>query len=440
MNLLDVTFKDLLQSARSLSALMFMFVVPILITVLFFFMFGGMGSDEGFQVPRTTVVIANQDQGTLPEGMGVAPSLPGDLGFDPSGITSMGDVLAGLLQGELFDDLLQASAAPSPEKARAFVDSQQAAVAVVIPADFTAVLIGADATTAVEVYRDPTLTLGPMIVEAIVRQMVDRFGAGTIGTRVVLDQATNAGIPVTPELVQEVVTQLTAAALTQDSQQEGAAALIEIQEPPGVNAGADFLSDLLGVILGGMMTFFAFFTAAGTIESILVEEEKGTLQRLFTTPVPRRAILSGKALASIVTLMVQVTVLMTFGVLVFSIDWGRPAVAVLAAAGMIILAAATGLFLVSFLQNTRQGGVIFGGVLTLTGMLGMIPVFTGGVTASPLVDAVSLIVPQGWAIRGLLIAQEGGTIVDLAPTLLVILLWTAAFSAVGLRRLQRRFA
>jgi hypothetical protein len=138
--------------------------------------------------------------------------------------------------------------------------------------------------------------------------------------------------------------------------------------------------------------------------------------------------------------VVQVTVLMAFGVLVFQIDWGQPLPLTLAAAGLIVLATATGLFLVSFMQTTRQSGVVFGGLLTLTGMLGMIPVFAGGVSASPLVNVISLLVPQGWAIRALSIAREGGSVPDLLPTLAVIALWTAAFATIGLRRLQQRFA
>jgi len=252
----------------------------------------------------------------------------------------------------------------------------------------------------------------------------------------VLAQASQAGIAITPELVQEVVAQHTESAFGQGE----TAPLVAIQAPPGVNAGPGFVSELLGLILGGMMAFFAFFSGAATIESLLVEQERGTLQRLFTTPTPRRTILAGKALTVIVTLAVQITVLMIFGALVFDIRWGDPAPVGLAGVGLMILAAATGLFLVSFLQSTRQSGVIFGGLLTLTGMLGMIPIFGGGVTASPWVDAVALLVPQGWAIRGILIARGGGTVAELAPTLLVICLWTAVFLGIGLRRLQRRFA
>ena len=41
---------------------------------------------------------------------------------------------------------------------------------------------------------------------------------------------------------------------------------------------------IIGPIMGGTMIFYAFFTGMSTGESILREEEEGTLARLFTTP------------------------------------------------------------------------------------------------------------------------------------------------------------
>ena len=131
----------------------------------------------------------------------------------------------------------------------------------------------------------------------------------------------------------------------------------------------------LAVIMGGMMVFYAFFTGASAMQTILVEDEEGTLPRLFTTPTPRAVIIAGKALAVVVTLVVQVTVLLLLGNLVFGIDWGEGLLVALAAAGLVMVAATTGLFLISFLKNRRQAGVLFGGVLTLTGMLGLVSVF-----------------------------------------------------------------
>ena len=59
MRILDITIKDLRQASRSLTIYFFMFVVPILVTLLFRFMFGGLGGEEsGFSLPKTTVVVA----------------------------------------------------------------------------------------------------------------------------------------------------------------------------------------------------------------------------------------------------------------------------------------------------------------------------------------------------------------------------------------------
>ena len=45
------------------------------------------------------------------------------------------------------------------------------------------------------------------------------------------------------------------------------------------------------------------------------------------------------------------------------------------AAGIIFSASSFGIFVNSFLKNTKQAGVLFGGVLTVTGMMGMIRIF-----------------------------------------------------------------
>jgi hypothetical protein len=93
------------------------------------------------------------------------------------------------------------------------------------------------------------------------------------------------------------------------------------------------------------------------------------------------------------------------------------------------------------MQNTRQGGIIFGGVLTVTGMLGLIPVFTVGVpNQSATLGTVSLLVPQGWAMRSLTITSDGGNVADVLPILAGLLAWALVLGFIGQRRLQKRFA
>jgi len=85
--------------------------------------------------------------------------------------------------------------------------------------------------------------------------------------------------------------------------------------------------------------------------------------------------------------------------------------------------------------------VLFGGVLTVTGMLGMISIFaTGSPAAAQMGDTVSLLVPQGWAVRGLMQSMNSEPFSDLLVTTLVLLVWSAAFFTIGVWRFNRRYA
>jgi ABC-2 type transport system permease protein len=202
---------------------------------------------------------------------------------------------------------------------------------------------------------------------------------------------------------------------------------------------ADFTRQLLTLIMGGMMVFYAFFTGANSVQSILEEEEKGTLGRTFTTPVPVWCVLGGKFLAAGLTVLVQVALLMLFGALVFGIQWGSLAAASIAGLGLVLASATAGIFLVSLLQNRNQTGIIFGGVMTLTGMVGIFSVFTQGAYSSRITETVALVVPQGWAMTLLRRAVEGATPLELAPFLLGVLGWSVVFFGVGVLRFRRRY-
>ena len=419
MKALDIALKDMRQSFRSKGAIIFMFVVPILITVLFSFMFGSIaGGDEEFALPNTAVVLVNLDEGQAP------------------GVGSMGAFLADTLQGEGLVDLLTITEMNDAAAARTAVDNQEAGVAIIIPADFTDATIGQGQTAVVELYRDPTLTIGPAIVSSIVSQVVDGMAAANIGIGVTMSQFAEAGLPLTPQMVQELV----AATTRTVGAAQQAGSLTQMQAPPGQEAGNE-LTQMLAFILGGMMVFYAFFTGANVLYTVLTEQENGTLQRLFTTPTSHMTIFSGKFIAALLILTVQVAVLLTFGSLVFDIQWGDPLPVAIAAAGLIIIAATTGLFLVSLLKTTRQASLIFGGLLTLTGMLGLFTVFTAGAPNTPAaLNTISLLVPQGWAIRTFRQAMEGSDLRDIAVTFAVILLWSAIFFFIGQRRLQKRFS
>ncbi len=80
---------------------------------------------------------------------------------------------------------------------------------------------------------------------------------------------------------------------------------------------------MIALIMSGQLIFFCFYTGAITAQSILQEDEEGTLPRLFTTPTSRSTILGGKFTAVFITALIQVVALMAVSGLLFRIRWGH---------------------------------------------------------------------------------------------------------------------
>jgi len=424
----DIARKDLLRSIRSASFLAFGFFVPLLVSGLFYFALGGIASGEqGFNLPATSVQMANMDRP------------------DPRfGNSSAGATLVDVLGSEGLAGLLQVTQATDAASARSAVDRQQAGVAMIIPAGFTAALFEPDRPAAIELYQDPTLTLGPSIVKSIVQQFVDGFAGSQIAAKVATSQLDERGVTVSSAMAESVAMQYArwAAALGQ-SRGQGMDPLLEARSPSSAEEKpTDVRAGIMGMIMAGMMVFYVFFTGAASGQSLLEEEEAGTLARVFTTPTRHSSILGGRLLATYVLLIVQVVMLLVLSAAIFRIDWGKPFPISLVTLGLVVLSASFGLFVTSLLKNSRQGGIIYGGVMTVMGMLGMIGIFATTVPGSApgAFDIVSLLVPQGWAVRGWQQLQAGAGVNEVLPTVAVMLALGAVFFAIGLLRFRRRFA
>jgi len=427
MKILDIALKDLTRSSRSVFAVLFMFGVPLLVTGMFYVMFGGMAdSDSGISLPKTNVVIANLDAGG--SGFKAAMSqFPAD-----ADIQSMGDMVVYVLEQDDLADLMAVTLVDSAEAAQAEVDSQAAGVAVIIPADFSARFSSLDGQAVLEVYQDPTLTLGPAIVRSVLNQFMDGLSGAKIAVNVAVTQTGSSD----PAFIGQVVeAYLTTASLTRDP-----AALLEVRSPAAVETEeVPLLVRIIGPIMGGMMIFYAFYTATASAETLLQEDEIGTLPRLFTTPTSQATILGGKLLAVLLTVTIQVVVLLSLGALIFRIHWGSLTSIVLFSVGTVLIASAFGVFVNSLMKSTKQGGIIFGGVLTFSGMIGMMPIFLFN-NPSAAIGSISLLVPQGWAVRGLFQSMQGAVTGDLFLTLLVMLAWAVVLFGIGVWRFQKRYA
>jgi ABC-2 type transport system permease protein len=277
-------------------------------------------------------------------------------------------------------------------------------------------------------------------MRSILNRFLDSMGGVKIAINVFMDEADSSQYALIGPVVEGYLD--SSLALSEDLEGE----LLDVRQPSGATqndeeASQNVLLSIITPIMGGMMVFYAFFTGTSTAQSILKEEEERTLPRLFTTPTRQATILTGKLLSVFMTVCAQVVVLLIAAHLIFGIRWGAFLPVALAALGIIFSASAFGIFVNSFLKDTKQAGVLFGGVLTVTGMVGMIEIFAGGSpSAARLGDTVSLLVPQGWAIRGLMQTVNAEAVSAVLVTTLVMLVWSAAFFIVGVLRFNKRYA
>jgi len=423
MKILDIAFKDLTRSFRSAFAVGMMFVAPLLITGLIYFAFGGLSSGSGgFSIQPVKVAIVNLDQATN--------------GF------SVGDLIVQAMSDPDFAQWFSVTPATDEASARSSVDWREAGVAVIIPADFTQVALSPAGKSSVVIVQDPTLTIGPSIIRDVINQIVDGVAGSKIAIGATHDQFQALGQTLSDAQIQAIALQY-----GQWSQQlgqslsTGQSAALTVRAPQGEAQQASssgFGAILLAGVMSGQLIFFAFYTGAYAAQSILREDEEGTLPRLFTTPTSRATILGGKFVGIFVLGIVQAIVLMVASALAFNINWGEPVLALLVALAMIIAAGGFGLFLMSLIKNQKQSGMVLGGALSAAGMLGGL--FTVAVPMPDAFKAINLITPQGWVLKAWDVTLKGGTLGDILPIVLVIVAIGAVFFALGVRRFQHRYA
>ncbi len=427
MKAFDIAIKDMTRSFRSAFALIFMFGVPLLMTGMFSLMFGGSGNnDQAFTLPATKVVVANLDQGG-PGFEAIKAQFPGGIQAG-----SMGDLILSVLQDESFANLMQVTPVDTATAARNAVNSQKAGAAIIIPADFSTRFADLESQAALELYKDPALTIGPGVIQSVMEQFMDSMSAAKIATSVTVKQTGSTD----PVLIGRVTQPYLTSLATGDQD----AVLLDVRFVTTNRQSTSPLLTIIAPIMSWLTIFFAFFTGASTAQSILKEDEEGTLPRLFTTPTSQTTILAGKFLAVGLTVVVQMTVLLILGRLIFGISWGALLPVSMVTVGTILTAATFGIFLNSLLKSTKQSGLVFGGLLTFIGMLAGIPIFAQGSSAADTFSSISLFVPPGWAVRGLLQSMNNAPLQDILVTFLALTAWSIVLFVVGVLRFQKRYA
>jgi ABC-2 type transport system permease protein len=426
MKILDIAFKDLTRSFRSAFAIGMMVIAPLLLTGLIYFAFGGMSGGD-VSMTAIKVGVVNSDQ------------LPADAVLE----APIGDNIRSMFFDESVRSWIAATDYSDEASARAAVNKQEIGVAVIIPQNFTERYLSGEKDMPVTIISDPTLSIGPAVVEDMVTMMVDGVAGGGIALETIMERQQANGIE--PDTAQIPGWIQRYGDWYREFQRDlfhhpDKAALIVVAPSAGKAQTADPIQKMMGLTLAGQMIFFAFFTGAYSMMSILREDEEGTLARLFTTPTDRTSILIGKFVAVFITVILQGMVLMIAGHYAFGINWGQPAAVFLALAGQVLAATGLGVLLIAFVKSTRQGGPVLGGGLTMLGMLGGL--FTANMpNAMPAaMNVMANFTPQGWVLKSWRMVMDGQSAGDLLTPFVVLTLMGIIMFAVGAFMFRKRFA
>ena len=432
MKILDIALKDLTRSFRSAFAVGMMLVAPLLLTGLIYIAFGGKsGGDVSITAIQVGVVNADQH--------------PGD--------SLLKDSLGASIRSLFFDDSVKswisASDYPDETAARAALDEQKIGVAVIIPQDFSAQFVSEQKNANIAqvlIISDPTLTIGPVVVENMVVSMLDGFSGGGVAIETLINRQQANDLQTAPANVPVWVEQYTTWYINFQhdlfhNPLKAALKLVSIASPSGGQTGTvDPIQQMVGLTMTGQMIFFTFFTGANAMMTILREAEEGTLARMFTTPTSRTAILTGKFLAVFFTVLIQGLVMMLAGHYAFGVNWGQTGPAALALTGQVMAASGLGVLLISFVRSTRQGGPVLGGGLTVLGMLGGL--FTANLPSAMPAAFTQLanFTPQGWVLKIWRMVLNGQPANELWPPFLVLIGISLLMFAIGALNFRKRYA
>lgn len=198
----------------------------------------------------------------------------------------------------------------------------------------------------------------------------------------------------------------------------------DIEYDPRANTSAGQLVTWVFIPLFGISGMFAY------------ERQQGTLRRILTTPTSKAVFLLGTISGQVVMAIIQMTLLVLFGMLALNLTWGRDPLALFVVMASAALAAgAIGTTMGTFIKTEGQAS-------GLSIMMGMVMALLGGCwypleLFPAVVQNIVKILPTTWAMQGLLdLVLRGGGMADILLEAGVLLGFAAVFFTVGVMRFR----
>jgi ABC-2 type transport system permease protein len=390
-----IAWKDAIIRFASPSELLFFIVLPVVFT----FLLAG-GTPSGDEDPRIALVVVDEAQTTLSQR--ILEELENSTAVRP--------------------ELL------SRDEAQDLFDERRADVVLLIPPGL-AVEALQNSATEVEMLQQPN-NLNATVAQRAILTALRRVSTSISAAQIAVEQRQSiqpfasdaerrtyfeASLEVAQDIQRDAPERVTVVEGNTEDQ---------VEYDPRANTSAGQLITWVFIPLFAIAALFAY------------ERQQGTLRRLLTTPSSKATFLLGTIIGQVAMAIVQMLLLVGFGILVMKLNWGRDPLALfLILLSSALAAAAFGTTMGTFIKSEGQASglsVMFGMVFALMGgcwyPLELFP---------PAIQSAVKVLPTTWAMQGMLdLVLRGGGLREVLPEVLVLLGFAALFFSLGVWRFR----
>lgn len=247
-------------------------------------------------------------------------------------------------------------------------------------------------------------------------------------------QSTNSAAEIRPFASETERAQYFAAAL-QNAQKEVSAAPDRMQVTQAVFEDTIEYDPRANSSAGQMITW-VFIPLFGISALFAGERIGGTLRRFFTTPTNKAVFLLGTLLTAVFWALVQMLLLVLFGIFVMHLNWDQsPGALAIMLICSALAASAIGVAMGAFVKTESQAN-------GLSIMAGMVMALLGGCwypleLFPQVVQQAVKILPTRWAMQGMLdIVLRGQGVAGVLPEAAVLLGFAVVFYTIGILRFR----
>ncbi|HRF49880.1 MAG TPA: ABC transporter permease [Anaerolineales bacterium] len=400
-----IALKDLTLAFRDVGGLLLMLLAPFALTVGIGLVTGRFSGDSSTGLSQIPVVLVNNDDGDL------------------------GRVLVETFASADLADLLEPKTVTDEAAARAAIDADEAAAAVIVPAGFSTAIFEAVADApSIELVLNPERPVSAGVVQSIVESLLSRIEVGRVSGQVAVEQLLQTG-RITPDQAEAIGREF-------GEQQAGTAGSAITIRRVDVSGRAAEAFDVLTIIAPGFALMFLMFTVTNAGRTIIQERLNGTLPRLLAAPIGAGEVLGGKLLGIFLIGVAQVAILILANGALFGVDWGEPVAVIALVLASAAGAAGWGALLAALAQSPAQISGLGSALMLIFGILGG---SLGNQIALPdMLLPVAWLTPNYWGIQGFAALGTGASLAEIAPDLGALLAMAAALFGVAIVAFRRR--